>query len=150
MSGDTLRQISIESEWLDPREAHGYFRHVELTTDCAIMQVRREDLLNAPALHTANVFPQRGVCWDARDFGRAFLSRLESREELFGEDHSEAIQETKDALRIWYVALDAVNPIYYVTYRRHKLKELRELLGDDFHAGYMPSPVPLRFFRRID
>ena len=51
--------------------------------------------------------------------------------------------ETDRLFRAWDAVRDARCEFYYTTVRRHALKNLREMIGDDaFAAGELPPYVP--------
>ena len=97
-------------------------------------------------------FPPRAVATENRIFSRQYEQWLELHRGLcpgrYCPDLEEAISETSRLYAIWDALEDALTE--WRLDRLERLETLRDLLGaEDYYAGQMPPPVPLRFYRTI-
>jgi hypothetical protein len=150
-----LQRIAIGWEILDPREARYILaRREDFIPDLDLLRRRYQELAFAPALSDCYRFPDRATINELLAFNRAYRQQLDGRqpvELIHGWELRSALQETEHLYQIWDTVRDARCEYYYVTVRRHALKRLRELAGDEaYYSGNLPPCVPLWRFRQLD
>lgn len=144
---DSIHQIAIDWEIMDPREARYVLtRPEDLCADLNILRRRREDLTGVPRVADGERFPERAAVNELVRFNRAFRKRLDERA-AFELDRRAAFEvvmrETDRLYQVWDAVRDSRCDFYYVTVRRQALKKLRALIGDEAYlAGELPPIVP--------
>jgi hypothetical protein len=150
-----LQRVAIGWEILDPREVRYILARAEdFIPDLNLLRRRHQELIHAPAVNECYRFPDRATINDLLAFNRAYRQQLDSRQPVDLVNSSElrqALQETEQLYQIWDNVRDARCDYYYVTVRRHALKRLRELAGEEaYYSGNLPPCVPLWRFRQAD
>jgi hypothetical protein len=150
-----LTNVALEWQILDARETrHILVRQEEFNDDLQLLRNRYRDLLDAPPVVDALRFPDRATINDFLVFNRAYLKYLEMRQPLEvapGPDLYVLQREVEDLYRIWDTVRDARCEYYYIWVRRHALKRLRDMLGDeDYYRGNLPPYVPLWRFQVLN
>jgi hypothetical protein len=151
---NTLRDLAVEWEILDPRERTVLSWYGEFPNDVRLLQQRRQDLDDAPPLLDTARLPPRPVASEWCAFNRAYRRYLENRISVDlprSEDLREAIRETDQLYLVWDNVRDAGCEVYYCAVRRRALKRLREALGPHRYAdAALPPHVPVWRFQPID
>jgi hypothetical protein len=150
-----LQAVALQWEILDPREVRYILsRPEDFSADLNLLRRRWRDLADAPPLCDGIRFPDRDTVNALLAFNRAYRQHLSLRQPVelaHWWDLRAALQETDLLYQIWDTVRDARCDYYYVTVRRHALKKLRELLGDEaYYNGWLPPHVPLWRFQEID
>lgn len=142
-----LVRTALEWELMDDRETRYVLARAEdWDGDLNLLRRRHAELADAPKLADADRFPGAEAVNEAIRFNRAYRKNLEVRQQ-WEADRSDAIRaavsETDRLYRAWDAVRDARCPFYYTTVRRHALKRLKDMVGDEaFAAGEMPPYVP--------
>lgn len=150
-----IEKLALEWEIMDDREV-GFLltKHHEFAAEIRMLRRRYDDHRDSPMLQDSYRFPDRDIIHDLLSFNRSYRQHLETRmtiETVRWWELHEALQETDRLYYIWDSVREARCHHSYITSRRHALKRLRELLGDEaYFAGTMPSHVPIWRFQRID
>lgn len=117
---------------------------------------RREvyrDVRDCPSLCWSQVFPPHHLlleCWDFNLRCQTYFSRGASYYRGQPEVWLKAAAECERLRGYYRLAADARDPTGEVSWRRKKLRELRELLGDQaFRLGELPPCVPLWAFKEL-
>lgn len=150
-----IREWAITVEIMDRRET-SWFLNDRRTfhTDLKSLAQRWERLADCPYLFEIERFPSRELICEGKEFNRSYSTHLNELV-LWYPDHwcsiNRQIGETEKLYEIWDVVADFRCDYYYITLKRMQLAKLRELIGDeDFYSGYLPPPVPVWRFHRID
>lgn len=152
----TCRQLALEMELMDPREAKFIFEKEEdFSNDLRIVQRRHQELHDAPHSYDGYKFPSREACNDLLAFNRAYRAGIELKialtvDQIKQYELREVIIETDQLYEIWDTVRDANCEYYYITVRRNALKKLKDKLGNAYYDGALPPHVPLWRFQRID
>jgi hypothetical protein len=150
-----LQALFVQWEILDQRELRYILaRPEDFLSDLNLLRRRFHDLVDAPPLHDCLRFPDRERVNDLLAFNREYRRNLSIRQPVELArwwELREALQETDHLYQVWDTVRDARCDYYYVTVRRHALKKLRQLLGEDaYYNGRLPPCVPLWRFQGID
>lgn len=152
-----LRSLALHWELLDARETYFLAEDTDSKTresaraafhgHLKLLQGRFQELANAPPLDDCNRFPDRHLIGDLLAFNRSYRNSLAMILEVdLGNVQSNrtALEETDQLYRV-YDALRDARCDYYLTHaRRHALKTLRELVGDEaYYSGQLPPHIPL-------
>jgi hypothetical protein len=143
----SVQKLAIEWEILDPRETRYILaKPEEFGIDVNLLRRRYQELKDVPHLSDANRLPDRHTAADLLQFNRGFRKTLDSRK-LLETDRSDewltVIRETDRLYQVWDAVRDARCDFYYVTVRRHALRKLKDMLGDDdWHTATLPPAVP--------
>jgi hypothetical protein len=150
-----LQSLALRWEILDPREVRTVLvRANDLPADLKMLRRRYHDLIDAPLVDDALRFPEPAVIGELLAFNRSYRQHLEARLSagvMNTTELSKALEETDRLYKVWSSLRDAHCDSYYVTLRRHALKQLRELVGvEAYFCGTLPPHVPVWRFQRID
>jgi hypothetical protein len=151
---DAIHQVAVEWEILDPRETRYVMTKPEdFCTDLNMLRRRYREFADAPRVDEAFRFPDRATVNELVRFNRAFRKHLDQRQQ-FEIDRAEALRnvmwETDRLYQVWDAVRDARCEFYYVTVRRHALKKLRTLVGeDDYRTATLPPNVPTWRFNEM-
>jgi hypothetical protein len=112
-----------------------------------------------PSLDVLASFPPQEFIQKGLQFNQAFQKHQQCmRSSYFRngnwamvEECNNAIGEAKDLENSWQLVEWARDADFIVDCRLDFLEELREALGEeDFWAGRLPPPAPLKYFREVD
>jgi hypothetical protein len=151
---EPLRELAIQWEVLDPREAPFMLaRKEEFRDDLGMLQRRYQELADAPSVHDCLRFPTRTAVTEVLDFNRSYRRYLDMQQPVERArwwEYQSAAEETDHLYHIWDTVRDARCECYYVHIRRRALKTLRDMIGDDaYYTGQLPPYVPLWRFQEI-
>jgi hypothetical protein len=151
---EPLRELAIQWEILDPREAPFMLaRAEEFPDDLNMLRRRYQELSDAPSVHDALRFPSRALVTDYLDFNRSYRRYLDLRQPVDRArwwEYQTALEETEQLYHIWDTVRDARCECYYIHIRRRALKTLRTTIGEeDYYNGKLPPYVPLWRFQEI-
>ncbi len=143
-----LQALALEWEILDPRETgHLLIRPGDFRSDLSLLRRRYHDLADAPHIYDAQRFPHPTTVNAYLAFNRAYRLQIDvgkSDDSPRGCHLRTALQKTDQLYEIWDTVRDSRCEHNNVTVRRHALKRLREMLGDeDYYAARLPPFVPL-------
>jgi hypothetical protein len=143
-----LLRLALAAELLDEREAEGIFHNdIDFPADLQLLQLRCEELVNAPLLEESGRFPDRNAAKAGLALNRALRCELLERidfDRTHGPELTHAAYELEHSYQVWEALREAGSPCYYTTVRRRALDRLRGLLGPEaFYRGQTPPPVPL-------
>jgi hypothetical protein len=149
-----LQALALEWEVLDPRELRFVLvRAEDFHSDMNLLRRRYHDLADAPRVADAQRFPDRATVAEYLAFNRAYRKHIDTGilpDAPHGWKIRLALQETDHLYQVWEIVRDSCSENYYVTMRRHALKKLRAVLGDeDYYAGRLPPFVPLWRFQEM-
>ncbi len=149
-----LVTLALEWEILDPRETRYVLARPEDTPgDLQMLQRRFQDLADAPPLVESFRLPDRSLVNELLVFNRAYRSYLEIRQPMEIVDWSslrEVQREIDHLYQVWDCVRDAPCDYYYITVRRHAMKRLRELIGEDAYQNLeLPPHVPVWRFQAM-
>ncbi len=142
-----VRKLAVEWEILDERET-GYIlaKPEEFGIDVNLLRKRYQELKGVPRIAEAQRLPDRDTCCEMIKFNRSYRKSLDNRHLLETDrahDIQTAIRETDRLYAVWDSVRDARCDMYYITVRRHALRKLRDLVGEESYAlGELPPVVP--------
>ena len=142
-----VQQLAIEWEILDPRETRYILaKPEEFGIDVNLLRRRYQELKDVPRLTDSERLPDRHAAGDLIQFNRAFRKTLDTRSKLEtdrADDWLEVIRETDRLYAVWDAVRDAKCDFYYVTVRRHAMRKLKDLIGDEaWETASLPPGVP--------
>lgn len=109
------------------------------------------ELCDCPPLSDAQRFPSREIATPLVEFSYRHICHLESVEHVYlhrADEVRVALGEARWCGDVWGAVRDAQGD--GVLSRRFALRRLRDLLGEEaYHAGQLPSCVPVWRFREI-
>jgi hypothetical protein len=151
---DAIHQVAVQWELLDPRETRYVLtRPEDFCTDLNMLRRRYQEFQDAPKVEDGMRFPDRNTVNELVRFNRAYRKHLDQRQQ-FETDRAEAIRdvmwETDRLYQVWDAVRDARCEFYYVTVRRHALKKLRNLVGEEaYQKGQLPPHAPTWRFNEL-
>lgn len=150
-----MQGLAVQMEILDPREVRYILtRPDDFQGDLNLLRRRYLELADAPTLNDSLRLPDREAVNELLSFNRAYQQYVNTRQTVdlaHWWEYQSALQETEQLYQIWDTVRDARCDYYYVTVRRHALKRLRELLGEEvYYSGQLPPHVPIWRFQAIN
>ena len=150
-----LQRWAIDAELMDPHEVPYLLTKPEdALADCCTLYKRWQDLADAPHLVDCARLPSLDVAMAMIDFNLTYQTNMIARRNFNMTrywDYEPVLHECIQLYSVWDSLRDAQREYYYVTFRRHALKKLREQIGyGAYYAGMMPPPAPLWAFHEID
>lgn len=143
-----VRHFCIRTEILDPSELRYYLNKPrDLPGDLRALAARAVDLHGTPFTADADRFPPLVLCQAAKDLNCRYRRSLELRQWVERRrfwECEDRLSESRWLYQVWDTASDCQSRDSYVVTRRHALKKLRELIGDEcYYAGDLPPCVPV-------
>jgi hypothetical protein len=144
---DALHTLAERWELLDHREKRYVLtRADDFNGDLNMLRRRYVELQDAPLVADGLRFPDRGTVNELVRFNRSYRKHLDQRQQL-EVDRADALRgvmwETDRLYQVWDAVRDARCEFYYITVRRHALRKLRELIGDEaYRTATLPPTVP--------
>ena len=144
---DAVHTLAVKWEILDPREMRYVLtRPDDFSGDLNMLRRRYVELHDAPLVADGKRFPDRAAVNELVRFNRSYLKHLQQRQQL-EVDRADALRavmwETDRLYQVWDAVRDARCEFYYVTVRRHALRKLKELVGEESYAtATLPPNVP--------
>lgn len=118
---------------------------VRLIREARLLKESTEDM--RPYLF---MFPNHAEVVRAKAFNVAYLNYLKKRRDIETNPDRRillAISETEQLYEIYDALYDVTSPHYALAYKRKRLKQFVEFLGEEnFKNGNLPSPVPCHRF----
>jgi hypothetical protein len=151
---DAIHAVAVDWEILDPRETRYVLtRPEDFSADLNMLRRRYKELSDAPRLADSFRFPERAAVNELVRFNRAYRKNLDQRQ-LLETDRADALRaviwETDRLYQVWDAVRDARCEFYYVTVRRHALKRLKDLVGEEaYNRGTLPPNVPTWRFNEL-
>ena len=144
---DAVHQLAVQWEILDPRETRYVLtRPDDFCGDLNMLRRRYVELLDAPPVADGRRFPDRAAVNELVRFNRSYRKHLDQRQ-LLEVDRADALRgvmwETDRLYQVWDAVRDARCEFYYITVRRHALRKLKDLIGDEaYQTASLPPNVP--------
>ncbi len=144
---DAVHALAVKWEILDPRETRYVLtRPEDFSGDLNMLRRRYVELQDAPLVADGKRFPDRSAVNELVRFNRSYLKHLQQRQQL-EVDRADVLRtvmwETDRLYQVWDAVRDARCEFYYVTVRRHALRKLKDLIGDEaYRTATLPPNVP--------